>query len=240
MNKNNLKKLYTISNSLDVLYVEDDKLLQSKVQLILKDLFHTVDCSDDGSLGLEQYNKYYEEYASYYDLVITDIQMPKINGIDLSKAIRKINKDQTIIVISAHDDSDYLIEFIDIGINKFIKKPFDFGNLIESLLNILESKNNDKIYLDTELFWDTRDLKLYKKDELIPLSNSELQLLKLFINNPSQVFSKYDIFNILEEDNFDAVSSDDSVKSIIKRLRKKIPADMIQNIYGKGYKFNIL
>lgn len=239
MDRNKLAKLYRMSHSLDVLFVEDDKVLQCKMQLILKDLFHTVDYCDNGVLGLEQYKSFYTQNNKYYDLVITDVEMPRMNGIEFATKVRSINKGQDIVVVSAHDDSDYLIEFIDIGIEKFIKKPFESKTLIESLLNVLESKTVDKVYFEKNIFWDRKSSKLYKDNEEVTLSNTEIQLLKLFINNPNQVFSKYDIFTVLEEDNFDVVTSDDSVKSIIKRLRKKLPEDSITNIYGRGYKLNL-
>lgn len=239
MDKTSLAKLYRISHTLDVLFVEDDKVLQHKMQLILKDLFHKVDYCDNGVLGLEQYKDFHFQENKYYDLVITDIEMPKMNGIEFATKVRSINKGQDIVVVSAHDDSDYLIEFIDIGIEKFIKKPFESKVLIESLLDVLKSRNIHKIYFEKDIFWDKDTSKLYNDNEEVTLSNSESQLLKLFVNNPNQVFSKYDIFNILEEDSFDAVTSDDSVKSIIKRLRKKLPENAIKNIYGRGYKLNI-
>lgn len=239
MNKINLEKLYQISKTLDVLYIEDDIVLQEKMKLILKDLFHTVDCCKNGVIGLEKYKKYYENHDKYYDIVITDILMPQMNGVELAKKIHQLNKKQNIIVVSAYDDSKYLIEFIDIGIEKFIKKPFESKSLISSLLNVLESKDTMKIYLNDTIVWDTITSKLYDSDKEVTISNSEIQLLKLFINNPHQVFSKYDLFNVLEEDNFDMIVSEDSIKSIIKRLRKKLPEDCIKNIYGRGYTLNL-
>jgi DNA-binding response OmpR family regulator len=240
MDKQNLIRLSELANNLNLLYVEDDKILQTKTKQILEELFASVDCADNGQEGLDEYVQYGIENNRFYDLVITDIQMPVMSGVALSKEIVKINPDQTIIVISAHDDSEYLIEFINIGIMKFIKKPFTFDNLILSLLEILESIHSKKIDFGENTFWESSAQKLTKDGQEVHLSTTEKFLLTLFISNKGQIFSKYDLMNILkDEEDMETISSEDSIKSIIKRLRKKIPEETIKNIYGQGYKLEL-
>jgi len=236
MANQNLQTLYSISKQLDLLYVEDDVTLQQKNSAILQELFKQVDCCDDGKQGLEQYRKYFERNGKYYDLVITDIKMPVMDGVRFTRLLHDINPQQKVIVTSAYDDSEYLIDFIDIGIEKFIKKPFSFDNLINTLLSLMQNDLTSICYLSDNIFWDHQKKALFKEEKELTLSNSELQVFKLFINNPNQVFSKYDLLNLLHEDDMDMEISDDAIKSIIKRLRKKLPEGLIENIYGKGYK----
>jgi len=239
MNKEKLQKLSKLASSLTILYVEDDKVLQTKTKSVLDELFTHVDCCDDGVAGLELYQEYNYQNNRFYDLVITDIQMPLMNGVELSKKIVAINSKQNIVVVSAHDDSNFLIEFINIGVMKFIKKPFIFDTFVESLLDVLQIHHEKKIDFGHSIYWEPATKRLYKDNVEVNLSSSEQFLITLFTNNPQQVFSKYDLINMFEEENYDTVISEDSIKSIIKRIRKKIPEQMIVNIYGQGYKLEL-
>ncbi|WP_418179130.1 response regulator transcription factor [Aliarcobacter lanthieri] len=106
-----------------VLFVEDDEDLSREMGLLLKDIFSNVDIAMDGIIGLSKYIKYFEENSKYYDFILTDIQMPNMNGVDLIKNIYKINPNQKVIVLSAHSEKEYLMELINIGIAKFLLKP---------------------------------------------------------------------------------------------------------------------
>ena len=86
-------------------------------------VFSIVDTAGNGQEGWEKYQ------ANAYDIVITDINMPRLNGIDMIKLITDKNPEQSIIVTSAHDESNYLLELIDLGIEKFLIKPIDFTKM---------------------------------------------------------------------------------------------------------------
>lgn len=87
-------------------------------------------------------------------------------------------------------------------------------------------------------YWDNDKKLLYSFNKIVKLSNSEVKIFNLLINNTHQIFSKYDLLNLIQEDYYDDIS-DDSIKSVIKRLRKKISIDIIKNVYGLGYKLEI-
>ena len=128
------KSLHLYTKNLKVLYVEDDEFLQQNVLSMLKKLFFRVDIAANGKEGLEKYNQFLSDSGSYYDLVISDINMPYLNGIDMSRSILDINAEQYILIISAYNDTTNLQKLINIGINYFMPKPFDF----QSLFIILE------------------------------------------------------------------------------------------------------
>ncbi len=113
------RELAEMSKNLTVLYVEDDLSIQEKTKLLLETIFLRVDTAINGEEGLKQYQ------TKKYDLVITDIRMPKKDGISLIKDIKLINQEQSIIVTSAHDDSEKLLELISLGISSFIVKPMN-------------------------------------------------------------------------------------------------------------------
>ncbi len=129
----NIQDLFLYSKKLKVLYVEDDKSFAQDTVEILENFFDKVDLSVNGQDALDKYNTFYNKNELYYDIVITDIFMPKMNGLELTKEIYKIHNEQSIIVISAHNEVNYLLEFINIGIEHFIVKPFDINEIMSVL-----------------------------------------------------------------------------------------------------------
>jgi len=117
------QKVFQYSKNLTILYVEDDEQLRSETYDVLEDFFEVVDISTNGKEALEKYLHYYEKKSQYYDLVITDINMPIMDGISLIKEIHKISEDQSIIVVSAYNESSRLIDLIHEGITNFVMKP---------------------------------------------------------------------------------------------------------------------
>ncbi len=241
---NKMKKMYHISKKLKVLYVEDDLVLQNKSKILFNNFFKRIDVANDGLEALKKYEDYKKTKNLYYDLVITDIKMPNLDGVALVKKIFSINRDQKIIVTSAYSETDDLISFINLGISKFIQKPFTTKQITEVLMDtLLQHVAKDPIdnnyTLDEELIWhkDTKELKF--KGDNIKLSYNQIMIMDLLINNPQHTFSSLDIFKLLNNETNGKKEKDfsiDSIKSIIKRLRHKIPYDIIENIYGFGYK----
>ncbi|WP_415251309.1 response regulator transcription factor [Sulfurimonas sp.] len=121
------KNLLEYSSNLNILYVEDDKMLMEETAFLLEAFFKNIDTAYDGLDGLNKYNN------SLYDIVITDINMPNMNGIEMISKIKEINPEQKIIAISAHNESDILINLIQSGVNSFVLKPIIQKEVINSL-----------------------------------------------------------------------------------------------------------
>lgn len=240
---NKFKVLYDLSNKYDILYVEDDESSRYEIGALFKDLFNKTHFAKDGLEGIEKYIEYNEINNKSYDLVITDLEMPNINGLELSKKIYKLNKEQKIIVLSGHDESHYLIELLNLRINGFLQKPFDKNRVLEVLYNVCDEldrdiKNKKEIKLNNDFVWDSEFKTLTHVGIIINLCASETSLLDLLISNRNITFSIDDIFNVVYEDDFEKDLSVDSVKSLLKRIRKKVPENLIKNIYGEGYRIN--
>ena len=131
--KSDLLSIVAITYDLKVLYVEDNKESRDQSSKLLSNYFSSIDIAIDGIDGLECYKNYILDTNDYYDLVITDIEMPKMNGISLCEEIYKINKNQKILVVSAYSDQKYFIELINMGIEGFIQKPLSFEQVLDSL-----------------------------------------------------------------------------------------------------------
>ncbi len=140
--KNKLKILQELAKTVKLLYVEDEDALRETMFTYLSKLFVSIDTAKDGKEGLDLYRK------NKYDLVITDILMPKLNGIEMSTAIKDINNDQNIIIISAYADTADFIESIKLGIDGYILKPINFEQLNNMLFKIVEKIHKYKENVD--------------------------------------------------------------------------------------------
>lgn len=143
MDQSAIENLQSRCRSLKVLFVEDDEVAQKYTRSIFSDFFDHIDVADN---GFDAY-ALFEHAASTqaYDLVITDIKMPRLDGIQLIIKLRKIDPDIAVIVTSAHSDSDSLIETLRLGVNGYILKPIELDQLLESLVSTV-----DTIYLKKE------------------------------------------------------------------------------------------
>jgi DNA-binding response OmpR family regulator len=238
-----LKDLKNIAEDLNILYVEDDSILLDKTTLLLNNFFQNSLTASDGNEGLAVYKQFYETNNRYIDIVISDIKMPNKNGVELSKEILKINPNQIIIVVSAYSDSNFLIELINSKVHYFLTKPFTSEVLIDILLkscNELKDVDTLKtIPLKDSFVWDKEHRVLKDGDKVVKLTKNETIIIDLFAKNPNQIFSDEMLFNAIYFDEVEKDMSIDSIKSIIKRLRKKLPAKTIENIYGDGYKLAV-
>ena len=124
---NSIEKLISVSKGVSLLYVEDDRTLQQETAHLLRNFFEKIDLAQNGEEGLELFE------PGKYEIIITDINMPKLNGVEMVKAIRRKDRHQMIIVISAHDEPHYLIDLINAGAQCFLSKPIDLTELISVL-----------------------------------------------------------------------------------------------------------
>ena len=133
------------SEDLTVLYVEDSDIVRESTYDMMKEFFTYVDVASDGVDGLQKYKKFYEDHNEYYDIVFTDINMPKMNGIDMSEAILIENGMQIIVVISAHNESEYLLKLINLGIANFILKPISIIQFQTVISRLTHTIMNEKM-----------------------------------------------------------------------------------------------
>ncbi|HEX5329776.1 response regulator [Sulfuricurvum sp.] len=139
MIQSNTKLLKDIAFDMTVLLVEDDIEIQHHLKNFLSRFFGRVDTATNGIEALDLYNLH------LYDLVITDLTMPYMDGIEFSANIRNIKNSQHIIVVSAHSESEKLIKLINIGVEGFILKPVDIQQVITMLLKSCQSIYDHKM-----------------------------------------------------------------------------------------------
>jgi len=114
----------------------------------LEDFFQKVLVAEDGVEGLQKFLSYKKIFDYYPDIVVTDIRMPNMDGLEMSEQILDVRPYQTIIVLSAHNDNDYLLKLIDLGINYFLSKPFRSKQMFQALYNASKKVYNEKIEIE--------------------------------------------------------------------------------------------
>ncbi|NOR57947.1 MAG: response regulator, partial [Sulfurimonas sp.] len=143
-----ISKLKEYAADIRVLYVEDDKAIQHEIHDFLGRFFPTIVLADNGEEGMQLYKN------GHYDIVISDINMPKMNGVDMVHAIKEINEEQKVIITSAYNEPKYLMELIDSGVDKFVLKPFNNKQFLLVLYKISEyiysKKHNQTLQEDLE------------------------------------------------------------------------------------------
>lgn len=165
-----LNQLLKIGKSMRILYVEDDEALQQELTLLLSDIFETITLASNGEEGLEAYKK------NSYDLVITDIRMPILDGVGMIEKIRHINPIQSIIVTSAHNEAEYLIKLIHLGVDSFITKPLSSDEIFETLY-----KSVRHIYEAKELCRQKSELEDFKQNIETQVTQKSFQLKSDFL-----------------------------------------------------------
>ncbi len=140
----NLQDVIRLGSRLKVLYVEDDVALRNETRNLFEKIFKVVDVASNGAEGLMRFSQH------QYDLVITDIEMPELNGLEMSKKIKELNEKVPIVVISAYSNSSYLMEAIGIGINYYVLKPILLPQLLSTLNNVVTQIENRKVVIECQ------------------------------------------------------------------------------------------
>ena len=130
---NYITKLKELASTRSILIVEDDKNVQSTIKEIFELFFDTIDIADDGQIGLEMIKQ------KQYDVILSDITMPNKNGIEMIKDAYEYNSGLRFIVLSAHSDAQYLMPLIDMGVERFIHKPFDSTLMMNRVIDVLKA-----------------------------------------------------------------------------------------------------
>jgi DNA-binding response OmpR family regulator len=222
-----------------LLYAEDEQktrelhisYIQSRYDFIIYEA-----CDGEEALAI------YKEWSP--DIVLTDISMPKMTGLELSKEIRKISKDTKIIIVTAHSEKEKLLQAISMNMIDYIVKPIKRQQLKDSLdtaIKTLHSNllvNSQHIFLDKNCYYDLEIEEYFVDKNIVSLSNSEKKLLTLLCKNLNRQFNSFDIFVHIWEDEGKKYSST-SIRTLIKNLRQKIPKDKLINIYGGLYKLQV-
>ncbi|EAJ3979407.1 TPA: response regulator transcription factor [Campylobacter jejuni] len=215
-----------------ILVVEDEVKARESMINILSERFSKVIGAQNGDEGLKKFKKFKP------DLVITDIAMPIMDGLDMAREIKEISDDVPIVVLSAYSEKERLLRSIDIGIDKYLIKPVD----IEELFKVLDCLVGEKIEanmlvkISEEYQFNKTKRTLIHNGKEIVLTKKELAFISLLLKQPGVLVLHEDIKkNVWIGEHV----SDTAVRTFIKRVRDKVGEDFIKNVPSLGYKINI-
>ncbi|EDP2779110.1 response regulator transcription factor [Campylobacter jejuni] len=215
-----------------ILVVEDEVKARESMINILSERFSKVIGAQNGDEGLKKFKKFKP------DLVITDIAMPIMDGLDMAREIKEISDDVPIVVLSAYSEKERLLRSIDIDIDKYLIKPVD----IEELFKVLDYLIGEKIEANMLVkiseeyqFNKTKRTLIYSGGEIV-LTKKELAFISLLLKQPGALVLHEDIKKNVWIGEY---VSDTAVRTFIKRVRDKVGEDFIKNVPSLGYKINI-
>jgi len=222
-----------LNNKIKVLYVEDDDIARENGIEYLENYFECIYEASDALSALKLYEKHQPH------LIITDIQMPKLNGLEFIQRIREKDKKIQVIVISAFSNKEYLFKAIELQLVKYLIKPLKEQEFQEALSLCIESINNDSsnIYkLNSDYTFDIFNSTLVCKDEIVKLRTKEIDFLTLLLKNKNRYVTYTEIENYVWNEN---AMSKDALKTLVKNIKTKIPKELILNLSGTGYKIDL-
>lgn len=221
-----------ILNNMNILVVEDDETARVALKLGLKSHCNIYQEASNGYDGIEIFKKY------RIDIIITDIHMPGLNGIEMIQEIKKIKPNQCFIVITSYDTDENFFRSLKEGAMQFIRKPLVIGDVQNALLLAVAKKSEKTIYLSPNINVNFDGESIYKDGEQIFLTNIENKLLWLFCYNIDRVVT----YDMIEE--YVYGTSDlkrGSIHTAVLRLKKHLGNVRLENLSAKGYilrKFN--
>ena len=213
------------------LVVEDDNQIQELIVEFLSSQDYIVDTANDGVEGYEKFK------AGEYDLVILDVMMPRLDGHSLCKMIKSIDKEVSVIFLTALGDEESEIKGFDLKADDYISKPFSFNILIKRVEAVLRRKNKEKSEDEVLKFEGLRlelqTFKSYVEEEEIELTLKEFNILKLMISSYPTVVSREKLIEKIW--GYDYFGDTRVIDAHMKNIRKKIKKDYIKTIKGVGY-----
>lgn len=238
MNQDRLKKIIDVTKNLNVLYIEDNSDVRNQTIKMLNIFFENIQIATNGKEGLNLFKEFNKYESSSFDLIITDIEMPVTDGITMINKIREFDKELPILIFSAHSNTEYFLKTIDAGIDGYILKPYSIEQISNALGKIIEkekikSPNSHIIHLENDFIWNLELSLLFKNEEEIKLTKSEMKLFSLFILSRGFLKTYDEIENYIFED---YSTSSKRVRNLMSRLKHKLDYELFESIYGHGYK----
>ena len=216
-----------------ILVVEDEPVAATVLAKGLREHAYAVDVADDGADALEQVA------TNDYDLIILDVLLPSINGLDICSRLRTDRITVPILMLTARGEPDQRVEGLDAGADDYLPKPYHFPELLARIRALLRRGPAlaSSVLSFQDLTIDTRARRVERGGRRIQLTTKEYALLEYLVRCQGQVVGRADIAEHVWDDSFDPMSN--LIEVYIQRLRRKIddgaPLKLIHTRRGAGY-----
>ena len=215
-----------------VLYVEDEEMVRKSAVEYLERVAKEVLQAKDGKEAIKAWREHKP------DIIITDISMPRLNGIDMASYIRAHDKDVQIIIATAHSDTEYLLKAVELQLVKYIIKPITKEKLIGALeksMELIEDKSKFNLALSQTAQYNAYEKIIYDDGKEIKLTKNETLFLDLLAHHHTRVVKYEEIESAIWA--YEGMSQD-AIRSLVRGIRKKVPENCIENVSGSGYKLH--
>ena len=220
-----------------ILVVEDEKKVASFLRRGLEAEHHEVDVAHDGDAGLAR------ALATDYDLIILDVMLPRRDGLEVVRELRRQGRRMPILVLTARATLPDKVTGLDVGADDYLTKPFEFAEFLARVRALLRrgAPANPPTLAVSNLTLDPVTRKVVRGGRPVELTPREFALLEFFMRNPGRVFPAEALLERVWPVNSEA--SPEAVRTVIKTLRRKIDHDSehsaIRTIHGVGYKLEL-
>jgi len=218
-----------------ILYVEDEVETRRNVSEYIKNNYNlTVFEASDGIEGFDSYLK------NKPDIIITDISMGKSSGIELIEKIREFDQEVKIVILSGYSEKEKLLKAIKLNIVEYLIKPVTrtlIRECLDNILNLMSVNKSNFFYFNDNSYFDLTSELLFINNLNVKVTKTETELLHLFIDNSNKTLESIDIYNAIWD--FEKDYKVESIRTLIKKIRRKLPENSISNIYGGGYRLNL-
>jgi DNA-binding response OmpR family regulator len=218
-----------------ILIVEDEESLALRIKSVLESEKYHPEVAFDGRNGLEQ------ALTEEYDLIILDILLPRLNGLQVLKEIRREKLSVPVLLLTAKNRVEDKVSGLDAGADDYLTKPFAIPELLARVRTLLRRPTDVKssVLKIGDLEVDTSTHEVFRKGKAVTLTTKEYSILEFLLYNKNRVLSRLSIAEHVWGDNFDLFTMTNFVDVHIKNLRKKLSDDdekkLIQTVRGVGY-----
>lgn len=226
-----------IMNNLTLLYAEDDAQTRENYTFVLQQYFKEVYTAKDGMEALELYKE------KNPDILLLDISMPKLSGLDVAKEIRRNDEESAIVMLTAHSEQQKLLQAVNLQLEAYLIKPIDIQQFKEVLQKLIKRlANADIIYLANGFTWNAHTSTLYHENNFIKLTKKETLLIQTLIAHKEDYLLRDFLIIEIWHDEIPDASHDNKLTQLIYRFNNKLTqitkddTPLIENRYASGYK----
>jgi len=229
------KILSQLLKNIQILYVEDELETRDIIVEVLSAFTNNIKVAENGKEALEIYSQ------GGIQLIITDIEMPVMDGIEFIEKVREDDILIPIIMLTAYTSTEYLLKTVNLNIQSYIVKPINYTKLKSTLYSVVEYLNqtsNIYVHINNELSYDkSKGILIENKTKEITLNKKEKTLMDLLVDSKNSLVTYSQIEHSVWFD-YDEVMTDTALRTVIKNLRKKSSIKFIENVSGLGYKLS--
>lgn len=215
---------------LNILYAEDEEFIRDNLIEALEFMGMNVKAVTNGEDAYKQY------LLEKPDIIIADIEMPHLSGLDLAKKVREKDNSTQIIIATAYTNTEYFLKAVELNLAKYLLKPIsliDLKNALETCIEKLDfnDENSDK-YFNKEDYYSLSQRCLFVNKKVVRLDFHEREFLELLLRNSQRIVTYAEFESKVWDNNMSSAA----LRSLVRNLRKKLPENVIENVSKIGYK----